>query len=305
MRSYLENRYSMSKVVQSYMEEQDAATLNTAPGLEQDVALLKEINDQINFLHEFQIMNRTGHYDKKETAKELLINSALSSAFALMAFAKAIPDPIMYKEVKTARYELLNSRDSKLIARCELLHERATEHQTSIENFGITVAFLNQFLEEINEFREQASQPRRSIANRVQLTNKMEIEFKKQLDLLKEMDIKVKALKLLFPDFVNEYETCRIIVNYRGSLLAISGNIKDQAGNPIFGAICTLTELGREAKSTAKGNFEFKNVANGKYNLQIQRPGYETINQIVSVVKGETTKVFIVMTIDTSLLRVA
>lgn len=304
IKSY-ENRYNMAKVVQSYMEEQSVTTINAAPGLDLDVSLLKDINNKIGELNEFQSISRIGHRINKNNVREAMTNSALDCAFALMAFAEPNPDQVLYNEVKTSRTYLQRLRDNDAKDRCEFLHFRATEHQADLETYGITVAFLNNFQAEIDAFNEQISKPRQSIAARVQLTNKMDMEFKKQLDLLKEMDTKVNALNLLFPDFVNEYKTCRIVINYSGSVLAISGTIKDQAGLPIFGAICTLTELGREAKSSTKGNFEFKNVANGKYNLEVKRPGFETINLIVSVVKGETNKVNIVMSTDTSLLRVA
>ncbi len=300
-----ENRYNMSKVVQAYMEEQSAATINAAPGLDTDIGLLKDINNKIGELNEFQSLSRIGHRINKDNVRETMTNSAIDCAFALMAFAEPNPDQVLFNEVKTTRTDLQRLRDNDVKDRCEYLHLRATEFQTDLETYGITTAKLNNFQAEIDAYNEQISKPRQSIVARVQLTNKIKIEFKKQLELLKEMDTKVNALNLLFPEFVNEYKTSRIIVNLRGTVLAITGNIKDQAGNPIFGAVCTLSELGRETKSSAKGNFEFKNVANGKYNLEVKRPGFESINQIVSVVKGETTKVLIVMTTDTSLLRVA
>ena len=305
MKKTFENKYNMAKVVQAYLEEQDAATINASPGLDQDVDLLKQINNEINRINEFQMMDRTGYRIYKNISKEAVINSVINCAFGLMAFAKPIPNQIMYNQVKTTRSELLGLRDNELRSRALFLYHRAMENQPDLDVYGVTVAFLSNLLTEIEVFNEQISQPRLNLTERTELTELMVVEFEKLNNLLSDMDTKVNALSILFPLIVKRYKNCRIIVNYRGSVLAISGEIKDLIGNSIFGAICTLTELGKTVKSTAKGNFEFKNVPNGQYNLQVKRPGFEIINQSISVVKGETNKVFLVMNSDSSLLRVA
>lgn len=305
MKKSFENKYNTSKVVQAFMEEQSAATINASPGLAVDVVNLTETNTEIGNLNEFQTINRSGHRIVKENFKEIMISSAMDCVNALMAFAETSYNEVLFNEVKTTRTYLQKMRDNEVKDRCAFIHFRANEYQANIETYGITVAVVSKFEEQITDFNANISKPRLSIADRVLLTKKLNTEFKKLNALLKNMDIKVNALNLLFPDFVSEYKTCRIIVNHRGSSLAISGTIKDHAGMPISGAMFTIESLKREAKSTLKGNFEFKNIATGEYFLKIVRPGYTTITQKVNIVKGETTKLFIVMNTDASQLRVA
>lgn len=305
MKKEFNNKLSMAKVVLNFIEIQNPTIINTPPSLPNEVAQLKTTINKIGNLNKFQTMNRLGHTINKKKAREEMTNYALNCALALMAATQTLSDQTLYNEVKTTRTSLNRLRDNQVNIRCQFLLRRALEHQQTIETFGITTEILQKFSLSIEYHNEQIAKPRLSIVERVQLTNKIKKEFKNLSLLFTKIDTNINALSFLYPQFVNEYKTCRITINYRSKSLALSGYIKDQTGKPIYGAVCSLTDLNRETKTTTKGKFEFKKIATGNYLLQAKRPGHITITQTVSIVRGKTNKLNLVMPTEIGILNVA
>ncbi len=58
---------------------------------------------------------------------------------------------------------------------------------------------------------------------------------------------------------------------------SLSGRVHDAAGQPIAGADVALEELDRAVITGEDGNFRFANVPDGRYTLQVRRPGYAPV----------------------------
>lgn len=64
---------------------------------------------------------------------------------------------------------------------------------------------------------------------------------------------------------------------------AFSGIVKSEAGTPLAGATVYVPKLKRSVVTGARGEFEFKNVPDGVYEVEISFVGYETITEKVTV----------------------
>lgn len=305
MKKEFNNKLSMAKVVLSFLEEQNPARLSIAPQLPAQIIQLKNGIDKISNLNMYQTINRSGFTINKKRAREEMTNFAINCAKALMAVTQSHSNTVLYNEILTTRTSLNRLRDHQVNRRCHFLFRRATEHQISLESFGITTEMLLKFKLSIDYHNEQIAKPRLSIVERVQLTEEIKEEFKKLSLLFNNMDTNINAIGILHPEFASHYKTCRITTNYRSKTLAMSGYIKDQTGKPLYGAICTIIELDREAKTTVKGKFEFKKIPTGNYTIQVKRPDQTTITQNVSIVRGQTTKLTLIMQPNLEILHVA
>ena len=73
----------------------------------------------------------------------------------------------------------------------------------------------------------------------------------------------------------------------------ISGNIKDNNGNVLEGAIINIKPLSLNTISDSKGFFNIENISNGNYNIIISHLGYKSINEPVTVKNNNISLLFI------------
>ncbi|WNM20281.1 carboxypeptidase-like regulatory domain-containing protein [Flavobacterium capsici] len=305
MKKHDENKYYMEQLVHEYLKGLDSAIVEASPELDTDIAELGSEIDLIAELNEYQQMNRTGHQLIKSQLKQDMAMKAIEVVDALRAYAKVTNNMVLFAEMGITYWSIYKKRDAEAKDECRFIHDRGVEHLAGITTYGITEAFLLELKGLITDYNANMTKPRMSITERMQLTRGIDDAFGRIDVLLKELDIKVFALRTLYPAVVSHYKDCRRIVDYRGSVLAISGTVKNELDEPIFGATATIEVLDRSTKSTYKGNFEFRNLPDGLYTVVVERPGYEKQAVTVGVVKGETTKINVVLKSTEGQLRVA
>ena len=295
MRKRSENKYNMLVLVLEYLKSLNTSIINSSPRLDAVIALLEDEVALIASLNEYQTVNRTGYRVVKSQLKQNMVMKAIEVVDALKAYAKVENNEVLFAEMNISYWSLIKKRDTEATNQCQFIHARGFEHVTGITTYGITATFLTDFEQLIVDYTTNSMKPRLSITERMQLTKGIDDAFERVDVLLKDMDIKVTALRTLHPAVFSHYKDCRKIVNYRGSVRAISGTVKNEAGEPIFGATVSIPLLNLSVKSTFKGNFEFKNLADGNYTIVVERPGYDKQVVAAGVVKGETTKINLVL----------
>lgn len=74
----------------------------------------------------------------------------------------------------------------------------------------------------------------------------------------------------------------------------ISGMVTDAStGNPLSAAQVTLVPTSKTAQTSADGTFVFNGLEEGQYTISVQKTGYRTNLQDVTVVSGESTEIVI------------
>ncbi|GAA4234528.1 TonB-dependent receptor [Postechiella marina] len=69
----------------------------------------------------------------------------------------------------------------------------------------------------------------------------------------------------------------------------ISGDIKDNSGKPIAGAVVSIESLKRNTTSNNNGQFKLENISNGNYNIAISHLGFKSINKAVTIKNKNVT----------------
>lgn len=295
MKKRNENKYNMVLLVLEYLKGLNTSIINASPRLDAVIALLEEEVALIASLNEFQTVNRTGYRVVKSQFKQNMVMKAIEVVDALKAYAKVENNEVLFAEMDITYWSLIKKRDTEASSQSQFIHSRGVEHLTGIITYGITEVFLDDFEQLIVDYTDNLMKPRFSITERMQLTRGIAEGFERVEILLKDMDIKVTALRTIYPAVVSQYKDCRRVINYRGSVLAISGTVKNETGEPIFGATVSIPSPNMSVKSTFKGNFEFKNLPDGDYTIVVERPGYDKQVVTAGVVKGETTKINLVL----------
>lgn len=75
----------------------------------------------------------------------------------------------------------------------------------------------------------------------------------------------------------------------------ITGTIKDENGQPMYGANVSIVSISRYTATDQKGDFVFKDIAAGKYLLEVSYVGYERKTATITVIIGKETQVTLVM----------
>lgn len=73
----------------------------------------------------------------------------------------------------------------------------------------------------------------------------------------------------------------------------ISGDIKDNNGNPIEGVIVSLKPLKVNTTSNSNGQFKLENISNGNYNIVISHLGFKSINKAATIQDKNLTLSFV------------
>lgn len=79
---------------------------------------------------------------------------------------------------------------------------------------------------------------------------------------------------------------------YANAQFNLSGNISDEKGEKLLGAVLTIKELNISSVSISDGNYLIKNIPKGEYSLSISFLGYETITELINIF-GDTKKDFV------------
>lgn len=300
-----ENKDTMASVVLEYMKEVPETLVQNTPGLEENIQELTEILEVISEKNEYQNTDNSGYSIVKTNLRNAMVELGVNIAYSLKAYAKRVNNEVLFTEMSMTKSSLENMRDNDVKDKCQLIATRATENVAGISTYGITQAVIDGYIQNITLFGNNIPKPRLSITANVLLTQNIAAAFKALDKSLEELDIKMFALNFAHRQIVDQYKSCRRIVNHAGRLLSLVGNITDQDYNPVFGAIVSISAINREAKSTKKGNFEFKNLPEGQYMVQITRPSFATQSIMVGVVKGQTTELKIMLQPANENLRVA
>lgn len=300
-----ENKDTMASVVLEYMKEVPETLVQNTPGLEENIQELTEILEVISEKNEYQNTDNSGYSIVKSNLRNSMVELGVNIAYSLKAYAKRVNNEVLFTEMSMTKSSLEGMRDNDVKDKCQLIATRATENVAGISTYGITQAVIDGYIQNITLFGNNIPKPRLSITANVLLTQNIAAAFKALDKSLEELDIKMFALNFAHRQIVDQYKSCRRIVNHAGRLLSLVGNITDQDYNPVFGAIVSISAINREAKSTKKGNFEFKNLPEGQYMVQITRPSFATQSIMVGVVKGQTTELKIMLQPANENLRVA
>lgn len=300
-----ENKDTMASVVLEYMKEVPEILVQDTPGLEENIQELTEILEVISEKNEYQNTDNSGYSIVKTNLRNAMVELGVNIAYSLKAYAKTVNNEVLFTEMSMTKSSLENMRDNDVKDKCQLIATRATANVAGISTYGITQAVIDGYIQNITLFGNNIPKPRLSITANVLLTQNIAAAFKALDKSLEELDIKMFALNFAHRQIVDQYKSCRRIVNHAGRLLSLVGNITDQDYNPVFGAVVTISAINREAKSTKKGNFEFKNLPEGQYMVQIARPSFATQTIMVGVVKGQTTELKIMLQPANENLRVA
>lgn len=161
--------------------------------------------------------SREGASNEKAYALDALGKAAFEIGAATHAYAVTAQDFALEGRVDFARSTIVYGRESAVLARVRDIHAAATASLANLADYGVTQAKLTAFKKKIDAFEASLGKSRQQIATGSAATTTLAQQFAEADTILnKRLDKLVVQFKESAPDFYNEYQTARSIVDIRG-----------------------------------------------------------------------------------------
>jgi hypothetical protein len=151
---------------------------------------------------------------EKRLARNLLGDTAAEIAAAVFAYAEENDDAELAGRVDFSRSDIIQGRDTAVVARCREIHAAATEHLADLADAGVTAAKLTALKKQTDAFEGLQTKPRQNQAKRSAATRLMPTLINKADRVVnRRLNKLVVQFKATAPEFYNAYQTAVSIVD--------------------------------------------------------------------------------------------
>jgi len=270
-----EDKLSMEIVVVDFLNNTDPSILALMPQIN---TLKEKFSNNVNKLRTFkngQTLNRTGNRIAKDQLREQMTQLGFTTAAKVCAYAIAINNEVLEMEVTYGYSELSKLRDTNIADTCQSIHNIALANLTNLADYGVTTATLEELNNYITQYNTALPKTRAGIITQTLFTNGIAELFIENDKLLYRIDKLVTMLKFEQAAFHDEYFKSKKIINTGNRKLSLKGKITNELGKPIEKVTITIeTPLQETAKSSEKGNYQFKGIEGGMFPVTFKRDGY-------------------------------
>ena len=272
--------------------------------LQKHVTKLNELNTELDKNKKIQETDIKGIFvEKKKAKKELSINIFKLSG-SLRSFATDNGNDLLYKEVNTSKSAINKLADLDLISYANLVIDKLNEYKTELKAYAITDKDIADLTTETADFNELLLKPAKMRKEVKVATANIKKLITKMLNLLSEsIDNDMLQYEDKQPELYKKYLVIREIDDSQTTALSIKGTVVDaQTGKPLQYVKCTVIfrpgeDLADKVKmTTAKGNYQFKGLPEGKCTITFEKNYYNTIVVDSEVHSDKFTRVDVKMT---------
>ncbi|MGB4775433.1 MAG: carboxypeptidase regulatory-like domain-containing protein [Daejeonella sp.] len=290
MTSIQERKLSMYLVVNAILKAVSTAISSKMPKFndhaakfDANVTLLQQVREQ-------QETGSGGLAVNKQALKTDLVSKAMGIARKLKAFAVNTDDAVLTAEVAYTESDLLKSADTILRDKCQVIYTKADAHLADLADYGLTAGELSDLKTAVAAYLTAIPQPKTAAATKKQVTARLNQLFKDSDAGLDKLDVLAEMVKNTEPAYYQTYSNGRKLTAPGYRKLPVRGQVKD-AGSllPLSGVVVRVEGKDLKTKTTAKGNFQLKDLDEGMYVFTFEKNGYQPRTLKVAVTNGERT----------------
>lgn len=185
---------------------------------------------------------------------------------------------MLKQEVNYTYNELKRLREDLIIPTVKIIYNATQANLASLTNYGIDTIKLQEFADVISAYTTVLPTIKMSKSEKSSIVISLNNLFKETDELLKtRLDKLIALFNKTHPDFVNAYKSIRHVDAPTKTVTQIKGNVSaSKDGTVIKGAIISLVgNSNYTSTSDNEGNFIFKPVSFGKYQVNVQATGYQ------------------------------
>ena len=282
MTSLQESKLSMYQSVQLLCANNPTITSTNAAFSEGLNELNLKIIDILNCVST-DIKDTSGITNVKSTIKHNLCTVASEIAGFVFAYANVSKNEMLKQEVNYTYNELKRLREDLIIPTVKIIYNATQANLASLTNYGIDTIKLQEFADVISAYTTVLPTIKMSKSEKSSIVISLNNLFKETDELLKtRLDKLIALFNKTHPDFVNAYKSIRHVDAPTKTVTQIKGNVSaSKDGTVIKGAIISLVgNSNYTSTSDNEGNFIFKPVSFGKYQVNVQATGYQSYTEM-------------------------
>lgn len=238
-----------------------------------------------------------GIADNKDALIATTIADTLVLSGALVNLGRKIHDNVLIEKFNFSKSDLEKLRDNDLITTANLTITSANANILALAPGGVTPAMVTALTTDVTSLTATVTGP--EAAKQAKKVASQAIEDTLPLSR-QAMDLTVKPLmRTNFaktdPTFYNGFITSTQTIHTGIHHLDFFGLVIDSVtGDGVHGVLVRVLDHATEIANTKtgdKGHFQFKEIPDGAYTVEISRPGYVTQSiPNIAIVSGESTK---------------
>ncbi len=232
-----------------------------------------------------QNQSTKGASQKKREYRKQLDNTTNSFLGIFRSYAKTTGNDELYENSNKTISEIKSIKDTEIIILVNTTKDYATKHLRNLKDYGMTQKMIANYENSADGYVEYLTRPQEIQAEKKTATTELK-ELFKQLDiqLTEYLDNHMMQFIIKEPQFYKDYENARIIYDDPTIAKSIMGTVTDaNTGERLEYVKITVKfkagiELADKVKSTsAKGNFQFKGIPEGKCTVSFEKNYYQTL----------------------------
>jgi hypothetical protein len=194
----------------------------------------------------------------------------------IYAYASEISNNTLKQEVNFTFAKLKRLRDTDIVPVCRMIAERAAENSGVLKDYGITADLLTDFQEAIDNYSTALPKPTTALGKRKTRKEMLKQFFREIDEILNErMDNLMGKFRTANPEFYASYFNLREFKDPSTTVTQLKGIVTDKSDDkPIKGAVITIVELAKTAKTDSAGEYSLKPIDHGNFTVRIEKEGY-------------------------------
>jgi len=254
---------------------------------------------EIQNLSEQQLYGTNGIAGTRKKLKYNLAFIVDDNARKLHAFAHFANDYVLLHATWFTETDLQYSSDPKLIEQAKLIHTYASGYLKELTLYGITVATQSELSKAISDFKASLQFHPVSISDSDMIPGQIEECFRIADQSLQHIDALIEVFRVSVPDLYNAYQQSRRILGFETRELALKGTVTDAETNaPVIGAAIVFVRCDKSFQqppvfmySADQGDFYVQSLAEGTYEVKLNKIGYKELIVTSKVNKGESCQI--------------
>ena len=305
MNAKQEAKRSMFLVVEELINNTDPTVLAAMPNFTPYFDEFKDGLANLRVASEEQVYSRIGYHIEKMEQRALMSNLCLNIINRVKAYATNEGNAILFELMNRKKSSLDRLNDTLILDYCQKVHDESFSLLASLGTYGIVAADLVALQEAINAYLLLIPKPRFEIVERKEATRNIANAISLCSEKIEKIDILVSMLEFSNRPFYLKYFDDRKLVNPGVRTLSLRGVVTNESGQELRGVMVRIPTLNLERRTTAKGNYEMKNIPPGVYTVVFEKEGMQTQSIPVAISANERTDLNVTLVVNLPFLMVS
>jgi hypothetical protein len=272
------DRLDMFKAVIRFNTDTAVITA-TRPAFGVGIADLQTVVTGIEQAAGLQSTATSGAFTDKNVLQETLCQALFVVTSGTKAYAASVSNNTLEEEMNYSITDLRRIGDETIVPFTDNIVLLVTPHLAALAPFGITPLVMTALSTAKTNYKNFISIPRMAVTAKAAQTEALPPLFTQGTNICRKiLDPIAVTLKAANPDWYNQYQNVRKIINTAQGTTSLEGIVTRQSdGTPLYNVEVKVNELNLIIHTDVNGFYRFAPIKRGTYTITFTLSGYETV----------------------------